>query len=563
MALDVRPWMKANRRWLAQLGLVGSLLLGLTAWALATPVGSAPDEDLHIANIYCISDRSTCRSDDFAWPGVPTWDPRDSDYVLEARNIYPDLWNYGQPRKLPCYVLNGENWYAPNASLSAECLNTEDPTDNTPATLDDLGYYPSGYYRVMSLFIGDTIRKSVVSWRFLNIAVALLMAFGSLRLSRQEHRRPLGTAWVISSVPFGLFLLTSVNPSAWAIIGTAALIGPALALLSSPWGRRGSLGRLAFVTLAGLMAVGSRSEGIFHVAVASLVVLVLAARPPARLAPKVALAVGVAVLATALVVVVSRSDKLRGVVERGVDSLQADDATKAASFWDTLLATPGLYAQAFSPPLGWLEITMPAAVGLLAGAAFWGVCFLGLAVFYRRKLLALALLTAVMVVVPAAVMLNGRYLQGRYFLPMVYVFAIAMLCTPAGRLLPDLSKAQKGALVLTLGIANSLALLQVTVRYVSGLTMGATNPRAFAAHPVPDWWWDYWLSPFANWLVGSVAFGLGCYLLLRRPGPLYRELDAPIPPPGGRGDVVAASVGSPDGCPAGPNSQSAAATLSA
>ena len=80
---------------------------------------------------------------------------------------------------------------------------------------------------------------------------------------------------------------------------------------------------------------------------------------------------------------------------------------------------------------------------------------------------------------------------------------------------------------------NSLALEQVTVRYVSGLTMGATNPRAFAAHPVPDWWWDYWISPFANWVLGSMAFGLGCYLLLRNPGPLY-----PSPVVQGRDDLT-------------------------
>ena len=87
------------RGWLPPIALAGSLLLGLAAWALASPVGSSPDEDFHIANIYCIADESTCRSDDFAWLGVPSWDPRDSDYVIAASKVYPDLWNYGQPRR--------------------------------------------------------------------------------------------------------------------------------------------------------------------------------------------------------------------------------------------------------------------------------------------------------------------------------------------------------------------------------------------------------------------------------------------------------------------------------
>ena len=513
----------ANRRRLASLALVGSFLLGLAAWGLASPVGSSPDEDFHIANIYCVADKSACRSDDVVWPwGVPWWTPdpanRQDRVYAPMRAAYPDLWQYPTLRELPCYVLNGTTDYAPNAAVPADCLNLEDPADNTPASVDDLSYYPGAFYQVMSLFTGDTIRTSVVTVRLVNVAIAILVAFGSMRLSRPEHRRPLETAWLVSSVPMGLFLVASVNPSAWAIIGTAAMIGPAIALLTTTWDRRGSGGRLAFVALSALMAAGARSEGIFHVAVATLVVLVLAARPPAQLAPRLALAAGAVGLVVTLALVVWGSDKLRGVLERGADGILADEDTQAASFWDTLLAAPGLYAQAFSPPLGWLEIGMPAAVGVLASAAFWGACFFGLSVFYRRKMLAIALLTSVMVVIPALVLLNGRYLQARYFLPLVYVFAIVMLTTPAGRRLPDLSRAQKGALVLALSIANSLALLHVTVRYVSGLTMGATNPRAFAAHPVPDWWWDDWISPFANWVLGSVAFAVGCYLLLCRAG---------------------------------------------
>ena len=226
-------------------------------------------------------------------------------------------------------------------------------------------------------------------------------------------------------------------------------------------------------------------------------------------------------------------------------TLLADPAEQTASLWDTLLAAPGLYAQAHSPSLGWLEIGMPAAVGVLAGAAFWGAGFFGLSAFSRRKLIALLLLSGVMIAVPALILLNGQYLQARYFLPLVYVFAFVLLVPPLRGSLPDMSRAQKGALVLALGIANSLALLQVTVRYVSGLTMGATNPRAFAAHPVPDWWWDYWISPFANWVLGSVAFAVGCYLLLRSPGPLDPEMQVmPGPSVDGATRVADGSTGS-------------------
>ena len=156
-------------------------------------------------------------------------------------------------------MLNGTNWYAPNASAPADCLSAEDPSDNTPASLDDLGYYPNLYNNVMSLFTSGTIRKSVVIWRLVNIAIALGMAACSLALALPRHRRPVAIAWVVASVPFGLFLVASINPSAWPIIGTAAMMGPALALLGSPWETRQSLKRIAFITLCALIAAGSEN----------------------------------------------------------------------------------------------------------------------------------------------------------------------------------------------------------------------------------------------------------------------------------------------------------------
>lgn len=522
-----RPHTEATK-WLPYgLAVIASYLLALVAWALASPVGSSPDDDFHIANIYCFSDHSTCRSDDMDWSELPYpyWLPDIADRTSPrdeiARKTYPDLWPYPYLRELPCYVLNGTSWYAPNASVPADCLNAEDPSDNRPASVDNTDYYPSAYYPVLSLFTSDTIRKSVVTWRLVNIAIALGMAACSLGLTRARHRRPIAIGWLIASVPLGLFLVSSVNPSAWAIIGTAAMIGPALALLSNPRDRRGSSARIGFVTICALMAAGSRSEGAFLIAVAAMTVLILAWRIPSRRSHRIGLGLGLAGLLAAALLVGSRSDKLRGVVETALDDAFADPARQTASLWDTLLAAPGLYSQAHSPSLGWLEIGMPAAVGVLAGAAFWGAGFFGLSVVFRRKLIALLLLSGLMIAVPALILLNGQYLNARYYLPFVYVFAFVLLVPPLGGSLPEMSRAQKGALVLALAVANSLALLQTTVRYVSGLTMGATNPRAFAAHPVPEWWWDYWLSPFANWVLGSVAFAAGCFLLLRNPGPLY------------------------------------------
>lgn len=488
--------------------VLGPFLVALTAWALATPVGSSPDDDFHLATIYCIAGESPCRSQ-----GSP--------------DVNRDLAVYDDYRKLPCFVMNGTSGYAPDARVPADCLSAEDPTANTPMTIEVLDHYPSVYYRFMSLITHDSFRESVVNWRMINVLLALAVAAMSLLLSRPEHKVPAAIAWLVSSVPFGLFLVTSINPSAWAVVGTAAIIGPAISVVSRKWWSRRSGFQIAFVVACAVMAAGSRTEGIGLVAIALSVALVLGAGSLRQRKSQITLALGVFLLAAASFVAVALSAKLRNFLATGLGNLTADTASQPVGLWDAVLSVPSLYAQAHSPLLGWLEIDMPAVVGILGGAAFFGAGFFGLSVFYRRKLIALLLLATVLLFAPAVILLNGQYLQARYVLPLVYVVAFVLLAPPIGKVLPEMGRAQKGALVLALSAANSLALLQTTVRYVSGLTTGATNPGTFLAHPVPDWWWDYWLSPFANWVLGSMAFILGCYLLLRNPGPLYPRFERP------------------------------------
>lgn len=141
--------------------------IAMLTWALASPSASAPDDDLHVASIYCLHNSTTCRSDDWVWPWGSIWwaaDPADriGPEYEGARKAYRDLWPYKQPRALPCYVANGDSWYNPDAAVPADFVTQEDPNTDTPASLDDLGYYPSPKYRFASLFTSDTIRESVV-----------------------------------------------------------------------------------------------------------------------------------------------------------------------------------------------------------------------------------------------------------------------------------------------------------------------------------------------------------------------------------------------------------------
>lgn len=503
------------------LAAAGALVLALLTWALASPSASAPDDDFHIANIYCLHDASTCRSDDWAWPwGFPWWTPDPSDRsgpeYEGARSAYPDLWQYQQPRALPCYVTNGSAWYSPDAAVPADCLNEEDPAADRPSSLDDLGYYPNIYYRLASLFTGDTIRESVVHWRVLNILVAVAVLSGSMLLSAPKYRRPLALAALTASMPLGLFLVSSVNPSAWLLIGTAAFLGPALTLLRE----RSSSGvlamRVAFGLLCLVMMMGGRSEGVGHAAVLLVVALVLGLKAPRYVYTTLSTLALLAVLTAFAVISVSGAGKSKSFADLFRDGLGIGSGT--SSLWDALLVNPDFFFGAAASRLGWLDIALPGSATVLISAAFWGAAFLGIAVMFWRKGLAIVLVATVLLVVPAALTAGGSAAPPtRYFLPLVYMLAFAFLVPDWGSYLPRWRNAQWIALGAALSIANSIALLYTTVRYVSGISAGTTNPLVFARSPVPEWWWGAWLSPFANWLLGSAAFAVAVGLLFTLP----------------------------------------------
>lgn len=524
------------------IALLLATLVGLLNWALASPVGSAPDDDLHIANMYCIHDTSTCRADDWLWPwGVAWWAPDPADRkgpeYAGAKRTYRDLWRYRQPRELPCYVTNGSTWYAPDPSVAATCLNEEARADNRPASLDNLSHYPSVYYRIMSVLTQDTIRQSVVVWRIANILLAMLILTGSIVLSARRYRRAIAVGVLVASMPLGLFLISSTNPSSWLIIGTAGFLGPALSLMrerGSPWLL---VARIGLLVTCLLLMVAGRSEGRAHAAVLVVVALLLGLK--AHRAVYALLGSAAIVLGPMAFIALSRSQGEKG--QRAVDLFWA--GLHEGFVWDALLSVPHSFFGGDAFRLGWLDVIPPQAAIIAANAAFWGTFVLGVAVMFWRKGITLVLVAVALIGVSAS-RVAGSLVAGvsiaqptRYFLPLVYMLAFIALVPDWGKWLPRWSNAQWIALGGALSIANSLSLLYLTVRYVSGIQPGTTNPKNLAATPSPDWWWDAWLGPFGNWLLGTVAFAVAVGLLftlpsIREGAEDHLDEDAPEQPDG-------------------------------
>lgn len=522
-------------------GVVGFALLlwlSIAAWALASPVGAAPDDDYHLANIYCAAGEATCTPEGKRLFPCYAW----------SAQVTGDCTPAGVP--LP----QGDRGLLATAPLGAE------PAPSTTGI--NVGWYPPLYYETASLLVQDTTAGTTLAVRLANTTLTVVLALVSVLLSRPAYRRAVAFGWLAASVPMGMFVAGSTNASAWAVAGIAAMWGPLLSVLTDNRFDRLTVGRLVFVQVAAIIALGSRSEPPIYIGIlcVSLTLAVLRApRQMTRQAWALLAAPAVLCLEALLAMAVFLPSKT---------ALQPDDPTSWTDDPFTILVT------ALSTPLeavagarlGWLDTPMPPIVNALAAGAFLGTVLLGLAVLGHRKAVALGSFVGFsllfLVYLYATADSTPGY-QPRYFLPLLCVAAgLALLPRTAdealagkstgpvppggpraggdyplagveagsragasdgrsrrGRGLP--TGVQAAVLLGMLVLANSAALNSNLNRYVFG-GEGGLAPLSALSAARPGWWWpNSALGPGGIWVLGSLAFAAACALVwwLLRPRP--------------------------------------------
>jgi hypothetical protein len=476
--------------------------VALAAWALASPVGASPDDDYHLVSIWCGAGEreGLCETPAGAEPGGDT------------RVVPDDLF-----RESICYAFK--------PAVSASC---QDGLEGGRMTETDRGNfegdYPPVFYGVMSIFAGENIQVSVLIMRFANAALFVGLLSVLTWLTPAARRSALVLPVVVTVVPLGMFIISSINASSWALL-SAATLWVSLNNYFEASGRR----RWVFAALAGLALVigaGARADSAAYAGLAIVGVLILQARRSRDFALS-------AILPIVLIAVAIAFYRLSGQSGAAVEGLDADDeyARPAWELFQALIAVPDLWVGALGKwGLGWLDTYMPALVWVSSFAVFAGVIFFGLSRPGVRKYIATGLMFAALWGVPALLQWQshaavGAYIQPRYILPLAILlvgFALVKTREPG----TELSVAQIVGVVLALSAANSLALHTNIRRYVTGSEVGGGNLSANA-----EWWWNTGPTPMVTWMIGSIAFALCLTLLgvlierVRTRGP--EELQAP------------------------------------
>ena len=308
--------------------------LALFAWGLSSPVGSSPDDDFHLASIWCgLGDR-----EGLCEPGSDA-DSREVNRDLVVGSV--------------CYA------YAPEQS--AACQGDDFGRDAETVVTERGNFsalYPPVFYGVTSLLVSEDIQLSTMLVRGFNALLFVGVVSGAYALLPGNRRGALIASSALAVVPLGMFLIPSTNPSAWAILSASTLWITLLGYFETRGPRKWGLAGLA--TVATVIGAGARADAAIYAVVAIGVACVLAFRPEKRFWLDSILAV----LLTAVAAIFYLGASQSGAATTG---LTGEPPTSLARwvglFAANLVNVPDLWVGVFGRwGLGWLDTAMPAVV---------------------------------------------------------------------------------------------------------------------------------------------------------------------------------------------------------
>ncbi len=466
------------------IAIAAGLLLFLTlgAWSLSSPVGSSPDDDFHLASIWC---------------------------GQGEREGLCGLGSEENRRQVPDKVITGV-CYAMQSEVTPVCQGEEYLDEGFTLVetnrVNTGNQYPSGFYFATSLLTNDNIAVSTILVRLANSALFSALAVLTWFLVPSRFRFSLAASVSLTFVPVGLFFIASTNPTSWALISGGLALPAMLGYFATSGWRQAALGAISAVSA--FLAFGSRGDASAFVIVAMLAAMALAFRAERRFWLN-------AILPAALIVAAASAFLGAGQVGLAMDGemgreTEENPTSKIALAALNLVSLPKLWAGVFGEGwgLGWLDTGLPAIVPGIGIVLTAGVLFAAFRTFDWRRAVALTGIAAANLVVPTYILVQsgvlvGSEVQPRYIMALVTMFIAAALAPSAARDgygYPGLSLSALQVWIIAGGLAASQA-ISLFVNLKRYVTTGSYNLDGAA-----DWWWAAGPSPFTVFFIGTAAF---------------------------------------------------------
>jgi len=475
-------------------------LVSLTAWAMASPIGSPPDGDFHMASIWCAQgDRlGMCK-------------------IVKEKNS-PRL-ELRTPRTFSRYQNPyGHFCYVGNSGVSAGCSNIVD--EKSVTELIASGRIVSGdpganlFYRANSYLASQNIERSSIQIRVANIAFFLGMSTLVLSVFK-KYRVKSALAMLVGLGPWGSFLISSIHPSAW-MLTLLPLFFVALLVAIKENSKQLKIGGALVALVVWFIARDIRNDARIFIAIAIFSALawgldIRGLYSKGSVLQKVA---GLAALgALYLVFLQPYARSFFGTVSPvRIGAYLASPGDRLFNLLTTRIPSTIMDLFGSSWGLGSTDTPLSQLVTMC------GVVALVLAVFPviprvgRRELLVVAAMATFLILLPLRAELNNVGTSARYILPLFLMCLIAFFSavdTSRGGPLID-SRARGRLLVVVLTLGNSVALHQTMRRYITGVDVIGWDLNRNA-----EWWWSVGPSPMTVWLVGSCAFFCAAWMIIQ------------------------------------------------
>jgi hypothetical protein len=418
--LSARETRSGRGRWGVFAGAWIALALLASAWAVATPISSGPDEPAHL-----VKAASVVRGELVGPQGV-----------------------YGNEVDVPNYIqwTNGQTCFVFHPEMPADCAP---PLVGDPAEIvtgsTTAGYNNPVYYALVGwptlLFSDEAGIYAVRIVSGLLSSAILALAFMLVSTWKRPTIPAIGLA--VAMTPMVLYVNGIVNPSSFEIAGTMTAFVAMLTIVTQPDERRLRERAIILVVVA-VLAANTRTISPLWIALAVLLpLLLLTWREVLQLLRRRAVLISAGIIAAgaALALVWTPiSTKLATEAAAGAPAPTVittifPDVGKSPFFGIVKMITLTFTnAAEMIGNFGWIDTPVPATT-IVIWTMLIGVTLLaGFTLLRgRRALVALTLLLAILAVpavIQAAFITTGGYIwQGRYSLPLLVmlVFGVAAL----------------------------------------------------------------------------------------------------------------------------------------
>lgn len=385
----------------------GLLLVPMLLWALASPLGSVPDEPSHAIRAAAVVRGQIV---------TPPW----NENPALARSIVPRY--VANMHELTCYAGKPTVTPACEVPLTGD-IATLVTTGNSAANNSPVFYAIVG---VPTLFLaGDA---ALYGMRFVNaILCAAALAAMFMQLTLLSRSRWAIAGGVIAATPMVFFLSGSINPNAIEVAGAGALFVTLVGIVRSPSCVRILWERIAISVISVGLLVNSRSISLLWIIL--IIGAVLALANGERLRALLSGAGAWVLLISSAALVVAALTWYANPPHYGGGPVVGDATSSLAAFISMAVRTFE-FASGYVGHFGWLDTPSPALsvilwsffiVGMVAGALIWGSG--------RARWVAAGFGAAMLAVPPVVQALLapdlGYIWQGRYMLAVLICLLVA------------------------------------------------------------------------------------------------------------------------------------------